>query len=164
MHAMFENTKSLLDALMPNPLLQETHRRDIAGTVDTCWKALHEVRVAELPRYKFLMRIRGLGMFPIRDSDRALDSFPPRVLESRPPSELLSVLTWDRPRIDVGMDFQLQQSGEPGVTTISTRTRVVAKDPFSAAIFLPYWILIRAGSGLIRRELLVAVARRAERS
>lgn len=47
-------------------------------------------------------------------------------------------------------------------TRLATETRVQPTDPTAARAFLPYWLAIRAGSGLIRRETLRAVAERAE--
>ncbi len=47
-----------------------------------------------------------------------------------------------------------------GGTRLSTETRVQPTDARAGRAFLPYWLAIRAGSGLIRREMLRAVARR----
>ena len=57
------------------------------------------------------------------------------------------------------ISFELEPAG--GGTRLATETRVQPTDPSAARAFLPYWLVIRAGSGLIRRELLRAVARRA---
>ena len=46
-------------------------------------------------------------------------------------------------------------------TVLATETRVQPTDPSAARAFLPYWLAIRAGSGLIRKEMLRAVAKRA---
>lgn len=46
-------------------------------------------------------------------------------------------------------------------TLVATETRVQPTDAGAGRAFLPYWLAIRAGSGLIRREMLRAVARRA---
>ncbi len=43
-----------------------------------------------------------------------------------------------------------------------TETRVMATDARTRLRFAGYWLLIRAGSGLIRRDILRAVAQRAE--
>ncbi|HEX2646661.1 MAG TPA: hypothetical protein VHO95_05510 [Candidatus Dormibacteraeota bacterium] len=51
-----------------------------------------------------------------------------------------------------------------GGTRLATETRVQPTDHRAGRAFLPYWIAIRAGSGLIRRELMRAIARRAERN
>lgn len=57
------------------------------------------------------------------------------------------------------VSFELAPAGAG--TRLATETRVQPTDPNAARAFLPYWLVIRAGSGLIRRELLRAVARRA---
>ena len=47
-------------------------------------------------------------------------------------------------------------------TLLSTETRVEATDARTRVLFGVYWTLIRLGSGLIRRDMLRAVARAAE--
>jgi hypothetical protein len=56
--------------------------------------------------------------------------------------------------------FELEALGDG--TRLSTETRVQPTDPAAARAFRPYWWAIRAGSGLIRRDMLQAVRRRAE--
>lgn len=58
--------------------------------------------------------------------------------------------------------FELEPLGSG--TRLSTETRVQPTDAAAARAFLPYWCAIRAGSGLIRRDILHAVRRRAERT
>jgi hypothetical protein len=58
------------------------------------------------------------------------------------------------------MDFRLAPRGS--ATELSTETRVLATGRRSRRTFRLYWLAIRGGSGLIRRELLRAVGRRAE--
>jgi hypothetical protein len=48
-----------------------------------------------------------------------------------------------------------------GGSMLTTETRVLAIGPRARLAFLPYWILVRLGGELIRREMLAAVARRA---
>jgi hypothetical protein len=45
---------------------------------------------------------------------------------------------------------------------VTTETRITATDVRTRARFGLYWLFIRAGSGLIRHDMLRAVARRAE--
>jgi hypothetical protein len=61
--------------------------------------------------------------------------------------------------VKVGLDFVLRADGE--VTTLTTETRVLATDRRTRVVFGAYWALIRAGSGLIRRDLLRAAAAKA---
>ena len=49
-------------------------------------------------------------------------------------------------------------------TRITTETRVLATDAVSRRAFARYWVPVRAGSGLIRRAVLRAIARRTSRA
>jgi hypothetical protein len=51
---------------------------------------------------------------------------------------------------------------ESGGTRVVTETRIHALGDDARRSFGRYWLLIRAGSGLTRRDLLAALARRAE--
>jgi hypothetical protein len=61
----------------------------------------------------------------------------------------------------IATSFELEALGDG--TRLSTETRVQPTDAAAARAFRPYWWAIRAGSGLIRRDVLHAVRRRAER-
>jgi hypothetical protein len=61
----------------------------------------------------------------------------------------------------IATSFELEALGDG--TRLSTETRVQPTDATAARAFRPYWWAIRAGSGLIRRDMLHAVRRRAER-
>ena len=61
----------------------------------------------------------------------------------------------------IATSFELEALGD--TTRLSTETRVQPTDATAARAFRPYWWAIRAGSGLIRRDVLHAVRRRAER-
>jgi hypothetical protein len=60
----------------------------------------------------------------------------------------------------IATSFELEALGDG--TRLSTETRVQPTDAAAARRFRPYWWAIRAGSGLIRRDVLHAVRRRAE--
>jgi hypothetical protein len=60
----------------------------------------------------------------------------------------------------IATSFEIEALGEG--TRLSTETRVQPTDAAAARAFRPYWWAIRAGSGLIRRDVLHAVRRRAE--
>lgn len=49
-----------------------------------------------------------------------------------------------------------------GACELTTETRVLCADRSARIRFLPYWMLIRIGSGLIRRTMLAAIRRTAE--
>ncbi len=62
------------------------------------------------------------------------------------------------------MGFQLSPL-PGGQTLLAAETRVRATDPAARRALAAYWLLIRAGgAGLIRLEMLRAIARRAERA
>jgi hypothetical protein len=61
----------------------------------------------------------------------------------------------------IATSFELEALGDG--TRLSTETRVQPTDAAAARAFRPYWWAIRGGSGLIRRDVLHAVRRRAER-
>jgi hypothetical protein len=58
--------------------------------------------------------------------------------------------------------FRVQPSG--ALTRVTTERRIQATDSAAKRKFALYWALIRPGSGLIRRDLLRAVRRRASRA
>jgi hypothetical protein len=60
----------------------------------------------------------------------------------------------------IATSFELDALGDG--TRLSSETRVQPTDAAAARAFRPYWWAIRAGSGLIRRDVLHAVCRRAE--
>lgn len=64
--------------------------------------------------------------------------------------------------VRMAVSFELARAGAG--TRLRTETRVQPTDPASARAFARYWLAIRLPSGLIRRDLLRAIARRAERS
>jgi len=60
------------------------------------------------------------------------------------------------------MDFRLEPLAG-GRTRLSTETRILCADDAARRSFGRYWLAVRAGSGLIRREILARVKRAAER-
>lgn len=63
--------------------------------------------------------------------------------------------------IKMAFDFRAEDEGG-GWSTISTETRVVATDPATRRGMGRYWRLIVPGSGLLRRQWLDGIRRRAE--
>ena len=59
------------------------------------------------------------------------------------------------------INFHTAESGD-GTTRLSTETRIHAGDAESRRMFARYWLVIRWGSGLIRRTWLRAIKHRAE--
>ena len=177
-----------LDDIIPAAHFAERHRRLIAAPPEKVWGALEELRTSDLPLTRILMAIRTLA--PLRGGEpepaaRVLDDPPVPVLAAEAPRRIVAggvMQPWragggaEPPALDApalrafaqpgwvkcGVDFVL--TPHPAGTELSTETRVEATDPATRRRFGLYWLLIRAGSGLIRRELLWATARAAERA
>ena len=179
---------ALLDLALPRWDFAERHRRLVRAPAPAVWQALADVRVGDLPLTRLLMRVRALGRRSLGSPDRsALAALPPGEVARVEGRELLlglvlptslrtDVRSLDALRtasvaelvrampdgwVRVGMDFRVE--AVDGATLLSTETRVLATGPVARRHFRLYWLAIRGGSGLIRRELLHAVAQRAER-
>lgn len=57
------------------------------------------------------------------------------------------------------MQFRIEPRGP--LTRLTTETRISSTDVMTARSFSPYWQIIRAGSIIIRREIITRVAKRA---
>jgi hypothetical protein len=178
------------DELLPAPHFRERHERRIAAPPAAVWQAMQELRLGDLLLSRALMGIRLLPARlagrtqPSRMvSGRLLEEGPVPVLAEAPGRAVVAggvMQPWkiagdeDPPALDAaalqafaepgwvktGFDFVLDPDGTG--TRVTTETRVTATDARTRARFGLYWLFIRAGSGLIRRDMLRALARRAE--
>ncbi len=178
-----------LDDLLGEGHFSERHERRMQAAPAAVWAALHDVRLVDLALSRTLMDLRTLPMRlrgrprPRMVTARLLEDGPVPVLATDPGRMVLAggaMQPWrltrhtEPPPLDfealrefsepgwvkVGMDFVLEPDG--GGTRVRTETRILATDPRTRMAFGIYWVAIRAGSGLIRRDMLRAVARRAE--
>lgn len=175
-------TSTLTEAL-PRPRFSERHSLDIDAPSERVWQALTEVRWSDLRISAPLLLIRGLGGLRKGSGNRILGRGPVTLMgtdapcyavaaqigrpwQIRPepgpgPKDLREVLEFDEPGwLKFGMDFTLQDLG-PERTRITTTTLCEPTDESARRRFQPYWLLIRPFSGLIRRDILHALARRA---
>ncbi len=176
---------SLLEQVLPQYDLREYHEAHLDAPPERVWAALDDLRVRDLPLTIFLSRLRGgpAAWFGKGDDEsydrRALDSVAPRELVAEPPVELVlgdiacyTATRPDRPELARGDLAKFQAFTEPGWskvamnfrftatgdgTLLSTETRVHATDAATRQAFRRYWLLVRAGSGIIRRDILRAV-------
>jgi hypothetical protein len=176
-------TGSALDRLLPDYQFVERHKALVRASRQEVWRALHDVTPSEMALTRILFAARNLParLAGARRAGPAGPWLPSllrsgfRVMAETPEHELVlgtSGRFWElrarpRPQPDAGgavaaMDFRLEdtQSG----TLLTTETRVAVEDRAARRRFALYWVVIRIGSGLIRRDLLRAVRRRAERS
>jgi hypothetical protein len=173
-----------LDAVLPIHRHGEVHSTVAAASPDEVWAALHATTAGELRLTRLLTRLRGLaqasGDTPIlatmtrrlgalvEDAPRLLivggvgQPWKPRGGPHVPTSDAAALARFDRPGfVLMAASFELEPLGG-GRTRLRTETRVQPTDAGAARAFRPYWYVIRLGSGLIRRDLLRAVRRRAE--
>lgn len=172
----------ILDRLIPTYDFRSRYTRRISASPDAVWEALHAVTAAELPVTRLLMGIRAAGRSrmsgPMTDVLSNVDlgrqegreavggmvakfwrlrpEFGPRETTDPAGFAAFSEPGWAK----AAMSFQLSPEGD--ATLLASETRIRATDPASRRAFAGYWLLIRAGSALIRHEFLRAIARRAE--
>jgi hypothetical protein len=180
-----------LDQVVPYPQYRMHHSRTVRAPPPDVWDELCRVTMVALPVGYALEAVR---LIPARLAGKRhkplagrtfLDVTPIPVLFSQRPRVVISaglsqawrllggltpphldaaaLRAWSQPGwIKVAMEFRLECA--PAGTRLSTETRILATDPSTRRWFGAYWFLIRPFSGLIRRELLRTIARRAERN
>jgi hypothetical protein len=182
-----------LDDVMPRFEFSERHKRQIDAPPDRVAEALRTLGMRDVLFTRVLMGIRtlparltGRGLY--RGGDRPLiEDFVEGGfvvlaererelvlgvvgqfwhLRQQPEPEVTDPVTFaafDKPGFaKAAMDFRAEPSD--GGTLLETETRIHTTDTAARRRFGLYWIVIRPGSGLIRRDLLRAVAQRAERT
>jgi hypothetical protein len=170
----------LIDQVMPSYDRGEVHRRQTAAPPPALWDAIHELGAKELTLMRVLMGIRTLGRRADRGDRTVLEGFERmgfRPVAEEPPQELViaGIGQFWKPSgglRKVTSKEQFQAFEEPGYAKVafnfriqagklSTETRIAGTDPQAQRRFGAYWLLIRPASGLIRREWLRALERRA---
>ena len=170
----------LLDQVTPSCDRSEVHRRTSAASAPALWDAIHALRADELTAMRVLMGVRTLGRRAGEGDLTVLEGFRRmgfRKIAEEPEQELVVAgigRFWTpsgglRKVTDVDQFLHFQEPGYAKVAfnfrlvdgEISTETRIAATDARARRRFGLYWMLIRPGSGLIRREWLRALDRRA---
>jgi hypothetical protein len=179
-------TESLIDEVMPRYDVHEHHELWVRADSHAAYEAVKAVSAREVRLFGPLMRLRTLGR-----SGPAFDSSKPLLEEmveigflhlgERPGEEVVVGAigrfwspTGNRPLVteDFGafdepgyakaaMNFAVKPEGDG--SRITTETRIVGTDAAAARKFRRYWLLIRLGSGAIRRSWLNAIRRRLDR-
>jgi len=170
----------LLEKMMPSYDRREVHRVDTGAPAAAVWDAVRELRGDELRVMRVLMGLRTLGRGGKASDHTVLKSFERmgfRVVAEEPGSELVIAgigRFWTPSgglrRVESGEYFTA--FAEPDYAkvafnfrfengTLSTETRIAGTDAHARRLFKLYWLLVRPGSGLIRREWLRAIARQA---
>jgi hypothetical protein len=175
-----------LEQALPDYHFRERHSRWIDARPLQVWRALTSLTLDDLPIMRLLVAIRFPGSsraFPQSRSGSLFSAGPLRMLGVTEPTYVVAggvARPWQpwparhevaslQELLDFGdpgwvkylTDFHLEPRG--GGVQLSTETRVYATDRRARRRFALYWLLIRPGSGLIRRDMLAAVARLATR-
>ncbi|GGE07211.1 hypothetical protein GCM10011390_27850 [Aureimonas endophytica] len=176
---------ALIDRYIAMPQFHETHRLRVAAPPAAVLGAALAYRAESDPLFRRLMTLRE---YPMRLRQRfEPDVRPPPafdidafILLERNESEVLYGLAGRFWRTDFGLvpvvdaeafrrldtpgiaklclDFTVAPDGE-GKTRLGTETRVICTDAAAWRRFVPYWLLIRPASGLIRRRILAGIGR-----
>ena len=174
---------------LPGAQFSEGHHRIFDAEPDRVWAALHDLTWGELRLSRPLMAVRsvgagrGRGPRPPDPARRMVDppspavplfEDPPRVstsgmigrpwtrtpLQGPQPADLDELRDFDRPGwLKYGMEWVLSPVAG-GRTLVETITLCEATDRQAFRRFAAYWVVIRGFSGLIRRDILAALARR----
>jgi hypothetical protein len=181
-----------LDELLPHWDFRERHGRVVAAPARDVYAAIGAVTLAEMALVRVLFAIRSLPAslagrrgLPSNRAEPLLAQmldFGFTVLAEEPGleivfggvaqmwkhgGELVRVRDAEEFRafhragyVKVAMNFLVETQAQSA--RIDTVTRVLATDAASRHGFRCYWLVIRPGSGAIRRTWLRAIARRAE--
>lgn len=171
-----------LDQVLPKAEFTEHHERIIAAEPDLVWAALRATQWSDLRWTMPFMAVRGLGRARRLGAGGVLDSGPCPVIHEEPGRYAVGgfigrpwqVAPERSPRVQrleeltafaepgwlvCAMDFAAHPL-PGGRTRLTTTTMCSPTDDVARRRFAPYWRLIRPFSGLIRRDLLRAVAAR----
>jgi hypothetical protein len=172
---------TLIDQIMPAYDRREVHRHSTAAPAPALWDAVHNLNGDELRLMQMLMGLRTLGRGGGAGDRTVLEGFERmgfRIVAEDPGEELVIAgigrfwkLSGGLRRVEGPEHFTRFE--EPGYAKVafnfrladgklSTETRIAGTDAHARRRFGLYWRLIRPGSGLIRREWLRAIARRAQ--
>lgn len=171
----------LIDQVMPRCDRREVHSRKATASPPALWQAVHDLQADELTAMRVLMGMRTLGRRVGDGNLTVLEGFERMgfsVVAEEPGRELVIAgigrfWTPSGGLRKVANKEQFLSFREPGYAKVafnfrilagelSTETRIAATDARARRRFGLYWLAVRPGSGLIRREWLRALDRRAQ--
>ena len=171
---------------LPRAEFVEEHSLVIDAAPESVWDALQTTRWSDLRWTRVFLAARGLGFAGRGESRRILDRGPVVVVCSQQPhyvaggriarpwkavpemgppiASLDELCAYEEPGwLKFGMDFTLHPL-PGGRTRLATSTLCEPTDEQASRRFRRYWTVIRPFSGLIRREMLAAIGRRARQA
>jgi hypothetical protein len=179
--------RTLLDDVMPEYQFFEKHSARVHARPEQVMQAVRQSTFGDMKSLVTLLKIRAAAL-RIHDTGvflqdkRVLDAFlASGYLSGGSGHEIAMCGVWNvranrRPEVHtlqefadyreqgavkMAFDFNVEEAGE-GWSTISTVTRVLALDDSTRRGMGRYWRLIVPGSGLLRRQWLDGIKRRAE--
>lgn len=179
--------RTRLDDVMPEYQFFERHSASIHARPEQVMEAVRQSTFGDMKSLVMLLKIRGAAL-RIHDSGtflqnkRILDAFSEsgyvlgdseheivmcgganvrakRSLEARTLQQFADYR--EQGAVKMAFDFNVEDAGS-GWSTISAETRVLATDDLTRRGMARYWRLIVPGSGLLRRQWLDGIKRRAE--
>lgn len=172
-----------LDELIPEWDWRERHRITTALPAAALMRAAEELTWGEVALFRALMsaRFRYGERFPAQEPVLSWFHDVGFVVLLRTDTELILGALQPARRTPKGVELAepraaaFRRFAEPGHLKIvvgfrarpgelTTQTRVFGTDAGARRRFAVYWVVIRAGSGLIRRQWLRAIRRRADRA
>jgi len=161
---------ALLETAVPRWSARERHRIRVHAPVPRVYDAVLTVTAGEIFLFRALTFLRRLGrrgpegiLNPPKDAPIlavALRTGFHRIAEEAPDEIVIGLYVIPPDRALAAINFRLQET--PDGVELTTETRVATKDAQARRRFFWYWLLIRGGSGFIRRMWLRAIKRRAE--
>jgi hypothetical protein len=181
--------RTVLDDIMPEYQFCERHSARVHAGREQVMQAVRQSTFSDMKSLVTLLKIRGAALrAPVHDADwrdqRILDAFSAsgylfggsdreivmcgvaNVRARRRPDvrTLQEFADYREPgAVKMAFDFNVEDAGG-GWSTLSTETRVLATDDATRRGMGRYWRLIVPGSGLLRRQWLDGIKRRAEGS
>jgi hypothetical protein len=192
MRSAATDSDQLLDEFLPDWDFREEHSRRVDAPTAQVRAALLAVTPREIPLSGVMMALRlapavivtrrwpggmdrpfvellvEFGFVELANEDEeivlgAVGRFWRLREETEPLADAEAFSQFKEPGFAKGaMNFRIAE--ESGGTRLTTETRVQATDNAARRSFRPYWIPVRAIGGVMRLELLRAVARRAQLS
>jgi hypothetical protein len=177
--------KTLLDDVMPEYQFYERHSQRIHAPPAQVMQAIRRSTVGDLKSWVTLLRIRAIALGRTYSEggdpnelvlEALSSSFIPlsadeneivmggigKVRSPKPKIENLAQFAgYQLEGVKIAFNLRIESAGD-GWSRVYTETRVLALDDYSRRIMARYWRLIVPGSGLLRREWLEGIKRRAE--
>ncbi len=171
----------LIDKFMPDYDFSEMHDIKIRAKAENVYRVLNEIDLCDSAIIRWLFRLRGLPTSGVTLSEMRKMSF--ETLGAKENEEVLLglagkfwTLTGNLQKVDADnfrefdengfakatWNFLLEETG--GETLLTTETRIKCLDAESRKSFGFYWTLIQPFSGLIRKEMLKTIKKKAESS